>query len=60
MPRKTIDPKRIALLDKADKARADFERWYARLKRAFNRMEQSRRTLARLQRQLDKLDRLAG
>jgi hypothetical protein len=57
MPRKKfVDPRRIALEDRAHKTRGEFERWYARLKRAFNRCEKARRRLARLQRQLDRLD----
>jgi hypothetical protein len=31
---KNTDPRRIALEDKADRARADFERWCVRCKRA--------------------------
>jgi hypothetical protein len=56
MPRKTQDPKRIAVLDRIDHCRADFEKWYARLKRAFNRLEKIRRQIVRLQRQLAKSD----
>jgi hypothetical protein len=52
---KTRDPKRIALLDRLDKCREDFERWYARLKRAFTRLEKIRGEMARLHRQLNKL-----
>jgi hypothetical protein len=55
MVRKTRDPKRIALLDRLDKCRADFERWYARLKRAFTRLEKIRGQIVRLSRQLAKL-----
>jgi hypothetical protein len=54
--RKTIDPRRIALLDRQDKLRADFERSYSRMKRAFHRMEKARAALARLARQLAKID----
>jgi hypothetical protein len=60
MPRKTTDPRRIALEDKADRARADFERWYVRCKRAFTAMEKARQRLIRLQRQLAHLDPPAG
>jgi hypothetical protein len=58
MPRttKTTDPARVALLDRIAKARAAFERAYARLKRAFNAMEKHKRQAVRLSRQLDKLD----
>jgi len=51
--RKTADPRRLALLDKA---RAGFERWYGRLKRAFTALEKHKRQAVRLARQLDKLD----
>ena len=60
VPRKTIDPKRLALLDRQDKLRADFERSYSRMKRAFTRMEKARRAIARLARQLVKLDAEVG
>jgi hypothetical protein len=50
--KKTTDPKVIALLDRLDRCRADFERNYARMKRAFNRMEKARRGVARLTRRL--------
>ena len=60
MPRKTTDPRRIALEDKADRARADFEPWYVRCKRAFTAMEKARQRLARLQRQLAQLEPPAG
>ena len=42
MPRKTTNPKRIALLNRLDKCREDFERWYSRTKRAFGRMEKAK------------------
>jgi hypothetical protein len=54
--RKTTDPKRLALLAKADKARADFEKWYRRLKRALTGCEKARRHMANVRRQLAKLD----
>jgi hypothetical protein len=53
MARKTTDPKLIALLDQLAKADADADRWYVRLKRAFNRLEKARRTAARLRRKID-------
>jgi hypothetical protein len=56
MPRKTNDPRKVALNDRIEKCRADFERWYARAKRAFGKMEKVRRTLGRLRRQLAKLE----
>jgi len=55
MPRKARDPKRIALLDRPDKSREDFERWYARTKRAFGRMEKAKQQICRLHRQLAKM-----
>jgi hypothetical protein len=54
--RKTTDPRKVALLDKIHQARECFERYYSRMKRAFTRMEKERQRIARLQRQLDKLD----
>jgi hypothetical protein len=54
--KKFVDPRRVALEDRAHKTRAEFERWYGRLKRAFNRCEKARRRLARLQKQLDRLE----
>jgi hypothetical protein len=54
--RKTPDPRRVALLDKADRARADFERWYRRLRRALTGCEKARRRMANVQRQLARLD----
>ena len=57
MPRKgTIDPKRAALLDKQDKLRTQFEQDFARLTRTFHRLEKCRQSLARLARQLAKMD----
>jgi hypothetical protein len=51
-----IDPRRLALAGKLDKARADYERWYVRLKRAFTALEKAKRRAVRLSRQLDRLD----
>jgi len=48
MPRKTKDPRLIALFDKRHKLRADCERHYGRMKRAFNRLEKTRQQLARV------------
>ena len=53
--KKTSDPRRIALLDKQEKLRAEFERNYSRMRRAFNRMEKARAALIRVARQLNKL-----
>lgn len=39
MGRKSRDPTLIALLDQQRKNVAEFERWYARSKRAFTRMD---------------------
>jgi hypothetical protein len=51
-----IDPRKQALLERRDKLRAEWERSYAKLRRAVNRMEKARAALARIERQLDKLD----
>lgn len=56
MPRKTQDPRRIALLDKREKLRADFDRAYARLRRSFRQMEKTRQALIRLAKRIDALD----
>ncbi|HKI36886.1 MAG TPA: hypothetical protein VKA46_33850 [Gemmataceae bacterium] len=53
MPRKTSDPRLIALLDQLAKAQADCDRYYARLKRAFNRHEKARRTVLRIEKRID-------
>jgi hypothetical protein len=52
---KTSDPKRIALADKIDQARAAFERCYARMMRAARAMDRAKRRIVRLGRQLEKL-----
>ena len=57
--KRTIDPKRAALLERQEKLRTQFERDYSRMKRAFTRMEKARRSLARLARQLAKMDAAA-
>ena len=54
--KKTIDPKRLAMFDRQEKLRADYERNYSRMKRAFTRMEKARAALARLARLLAKID----
>ncbi len=56
MSRKGIDPKRAALLERQAKLRADYERSYARMKRAFTRMEKARQALARIARRLSQMD----
>jgi hypothetical protein len=48
MPRKTKDPRLIALLDKREKLQTDCERHYRKLRLNFNRLEKSRQQLARL------------
>jgi hypothetical protein len=53
MARKTSDPKLIALLDQLAQADAEAERWYARMRRAFNRLEKARHKAARLRRRID-------
>jgi hypothetical protein len=52
MPHKATDPRVIALKDKQDQARAAFERWYARMRRAVSAMEKQSRPLARLERRI--------
>jgi hypothetical protein len=53
MPRKIIDPRRLALLDKQAKLRQQFERDFSRLIRVTHRLEKCRRSLGRLARQLE-------
>jgi predicted nucleic acid-binding Zn-ribbon protein len=53
--RKAKDPRLIALLDKQQKARAEFERCYTRFRRITNRMEKARQQVLRLGRSIDKL-----
>jgi hypothetical protein len=48
MARKMSDPKLIALTDQLAKADADTDRWYVRLKRAFNRPERAQRKAGRI------------
>lgn len=54
MPRKTTDPKLVALLDRREKAAAACERWYARLARAFRALEKHRAQVRRLERRIEK------
>jgi hypothetical protein len=56
MPRKTIDPKRVALLDRQAKLRQQFERDFSRLLRITHRLEKCRKGLARLARQLEAME----
>ncbi len=61
MPRKRAsNPRLIALLDKREKLRQGFERSYARMRRAFARMEKTRQALIRLSKRLDALDAQAS
>lgn len=53
MTRKTRDPRMIAMLDKKAKLVAECERHYTRMRRCFNRLEKSRRALARLTKRID-------
>jgi hypothetical protein len=52
MARKT-DPRLAALRDELAKARAEAERWYARLKRALIRLDKARRKAARVARRIE-------
>lgn len=56
MTRKIRDPKLLALLDKQEKLRRDFDRAYARMRRSFRQMEKTRLALIRLAKRLDALD----
>jgi hypothetical protein len=56
MPRKTTDPKLIALKDRLDKAGQGCDRWWRRLRRAVNALEKLRRQMARLSRQIHDLE----
>jgi hypothetical protein len=60
MPRKRIDPKRVALLDKQVKLRRDFEKAYIKMRRAIARMERSRKAIIRIDRGLEALDNAAS
>ena len=53
MPRKTADPKLVALTDALDIERAACDRWYARLKRAFTALDKAKRRCHRLARRID-------
>lgn len=56
MPRKRIDPRRVALEERAGKLQAECERHYRRMRLAFNRLEKSRRALARVTKRIEALD----
>jgi hypothetical protein len=47
------DPKLIALNEQLAKARVEAERWYARLKRAFNRLDRARQKVARVGKRIE-------
>jgi hypothetical protein len=49
------DPARAVLLDKLARARADFERWYSRVKRAFNQLVKARSRIIRLEKKVESL-----
>lgn len=52
--RRTItDPKLVALRDEQKKAAEEFERWYARCKRAFTRMDKIKKKLARVAKKIE-------
>ena len=55
--KKSQDPALTALMDEQKKAVEEFERWYARCKRAFTRMDKIKKKLIPLSRRID--DRLA-
>jgi hypothetical protein len=52
MPRKH-DPILTALLTQQAKAAADLDRWFIRLKRAFNAVDAGRRRLRRIRKRID-------
>jgi hypothetical protein len=59
MPRKTTDPRVIALLDQKAKLAGECERWWRRLRRAVNELEKRRRRLARLDRRVHEMEQPA-
>lgn len=60
MPRKTQDPKLIALMDQRDKAQQDFAKAYSRFRRATGRMHKALGRIKRLTRQIDNFDAQKG
>ena len=56
MPRKKYDPRRVALEERAAKLQAECEKHYARMRRAFNKLEKTRRALARAVKRIGALD----
>lgn len=51
--RKSTDPTLVALMDEQAKTIGDFDRWYARMKRAFSRMDKLKNKLSRLARRIE-------
>lgn len=51
-PRKTIDPRLVALREREVKEQERFTRWYGRLRRAITAMEKSRRAIVRIQKRI--------
>ena len=52
---KTHDPKIIALYDAQQKAWADYQRWYSRMRRAVAKLEKARQKCQRLDNRIKKL-----
>jgi hypothetical protein len=50
MPRKTSDPKLIALRDKLTREQGRYERWFSRMTRAVNALVKHKRRIVRLTR----------
>jgi hypothetical protein len=59
MPRKTTDPRLIALLDQKEKLAGECEHWWRRLRRAVNELEKRRRQLARLDKRAREIEQPA-
>ncbi len=57
MTRKTQDPALIKLLDAREQARTAADRWWTRLKRAFNALDKAKHRVQRLSRQIDEHSR---
>jgi hypothetical protein len=54
--KKTIDPKRAALLDRRQWLLGAFEKDFSRLARVMHRLEKTRRSLSRIARELAKTE----
>lgn len=50
-----MDPRLVAANERHNKALVDFERWYQRLRRAFNRCEKARGVVVRTHRLIARL-----